>query len=204
MTLWYPAIALAMLSLAPPCSKTHAQKYDYQHKDEEIQSERLLDAIGVEPGMVVADVGTGWGYLAWKLAERVGSEGKVYANDIDKEGLAAIEDQCSRENINNVVPILGKVDDPCLPEGELDIVTMLHAFHDFTQPVELLVNLKKSMKEDGIVVVIDWRTILKKERVVTLFAEAGYKLLREVTFLERDNVFIFNVRRDRTEDTDLF
>ena len=43
-------------------------------------------------------------------------------------------------------------------------LTMLHAFHDFTQPVELLVNLKKSLKDDGIVVVIDWRTILKKDK----------------------------------------
>jgi ubiquinone/menaquinone biosynthesis C-methylase UbiE len=204
MNLRLPALALAILYLASPCSKLLAQKYEYKSKDEELQAERVLDAIGVEPGMVVADVGTGWGYLAWKLAKRVGKKGKVYANDIDKEGLAAIEDKCIKDNINNVVPILGKVDDPRLPEGELDIVTMLHAFHDFTQPVKFLVNLKKSLKNEGIVVVIDWRTILKKERVVALFEEAGYKLLREETFLERDYVVIFKLRGDRTEDTDLF
>lgn len=194
----YPALALAILSLAPPCAKTQAQKYDYEQKDEQIQPERVLDAIGVEPGMVVADVGTGWGYLAWKLATRVGPKGKVYANDIDEEGLAAIEDKCIKDNITHVVPILGKVDDPCLPEGTLDIVTMLHAFHDFTQPVEFLVNLKKSLKDEGIVVVIDWRTIMRKERVVELFGQAGYEHLREETFLERDYVCIFRSREDRS------
>jgi ubiquinone/menaquinone biosynthesis C-methylase UbiE len=185
-------LALALFSLR---TNLYAQKYDYEKKDEQIQPERVLDAIGVEPGMVVADVGTGTGYLAWKLAERVGPTGKVYANDIDPESLAVIEDRCSKENIKNVTPVLGKVDDPCLPEGALDLVTILHAFHDFTQPIEFLVNMKKSLKDNGIVVVIDWRTILKKDRAIELFEEAGYQLLREETFLERDYICIFTNRK---------
>lgn len=186
-------LALTMLLQAPSPSSLSGQKYDYQQKDDEIQPERILDAIGVEPGMVVADVGTGWGYLAWKLARRVGPNGKVYANDIDKDGLAAIEDKCSKENVTNIIPVLGKIDDPLLPEGEMDIVTILHAFHDFTHPVEFLMNLKRSLADDGTVVVIDWRTILQKRRVVELFEEAGYELLREETFLRRDYVCIFHL-----------
>lgn len=192
MNLRFFTLALLLLSLH---TSLYAQKYDYDQKDEQVQSERVLDAIGVKLGMVVADVGTGSGYLAWKLARRVGAKGKVYANDIDPDGLAEVEAKCSKENIGNVIPVLGKVDDPRLPEGKLDVVTMLHAFHDFTQPVEFLVNLKKSLKDDGIVVVIDWRTILKKDRVVELFEKAGYEFLREEPFLERDYICIFTKRK---------
>jgi hypothetical protein len=77
-----------------------AQKYEYEAKDDDIQPEKILDAIGVEPGMVVADAGTGRGYLAWKLARRVGPTGKVYANDIDQEGLSYIEDKCRKDGID--------------------------------------------------------------------------------------------------------
>jgi hypothetical protein len=87
------------------------------------------------------------------------------------------------------------VDDPCLPEGELDIVTILHAFHDFTQPVEFLENMKKSLKEGALVVVIDWKTILKKDRVVELFEEAGFEFIKEETFLDRDYICIFTNRK---------
>ena len=187
------ALALITVFLTTPLSSLFAQKYDYQQKDDELQPERILDAIGVESGMVVADVGTGWGYLAWKLARRVGPTGKVYANDIDKDGLAAIEDRCSKENVTNIIPVLGKIDDPLLPKGQLDIVTILHAFHDFTHPVEFLMNLKQSLADDGTVVVIDWHTILAKHRVVELFEDAGYELLREETFLARDYVCIFQL-----------
>ena len=93
----------------------------------------------------------------------------------------------------NIIPVLGKIDDPLLPKGEMDIVTILHAFHDFTHPVEFLMNLKKSLADDGTVVVIDWRTILQKHRVVELFEQAGYELLREETFLARDYVCIFHL-----------
>jgi ubiquinone/menaquinone biosynthesis C-methylase UbiE len=172
-----------------------AQKYEYDGKDDEIQPDRIMDAIGVKPSMVVADAGTGRGYLAWKLASRVGPTGKVYANDIDQEGLNYIEKKCRKDNIDHVIPVLGKVTDPCFPEGELDIVTMLHAFHDFTQPVEFLENLKKSLKPDGIVVVIDWRTILPKQRTIELFEKAGYEFVREETFLAKDYICIFGLKR---------
>jgi ubiquinone/menaquinone biosynthesis C-methylase UbiE len=174
-----------------------AQRYDDAAKDAEIQPERVLDAIGVKPGMVVADAGTGRGYLAWKLASRVGPTGKVYANDIDQESLNYVEKKCREDNIDHVIPVLGKVADPCFPEAELDIVTMLHAFHDFTQPVEFLENLKKSLKPGGIVVVIDWRTILPQQRTIELFEKAGYDFVREETFLARDYVCIFSLGSDR-------
>ena len=73
---------------------------------------RVMDEIGVKAGMMVADVGAGEGYFSFHLAERIGNNGNVYANDIDNNALQVIRDRCERENIQNISVILGKKDDP--------------------------------------------------------------------------------------------
>jgi predicted methyltransferase len=90
---------------------------DDAERDARLQPERVMDAIGVRPGMVIGEAGAGRGYFTFKLARRVGAQGKVYANDIDRGALDHIRQVCRDENIANVETVVGEVEDPLFPVG---------------------------------------------------------------------------------------
>jgi ubiquinone/menaquinone biosynthesis C-methylase UbiE len=167
-------------------------------RDARLQPERVMDAVGIRPGMVVGEAGAGRGYFTFKLARRVGDPGKVYANDIDRDALDHIRQVCRDENIANVVTVVGEVEDPLFPVPGLDLVMMVYALHDFARPAAFLVNLRKYLKPGGTVVVLDQdpdrtgdRHFLDRERLVALFGESGYELARDERFLERDLLLVF-------------
>ncbi len=167
--------------------------------------EEVMDAIGVKAGMTVAEVGAGKGRYVVRMAARVGETGKVYANDIDEEKLEYLDFRCERDSINNVETILGEVDDPLLPEGELDLVYFINTYHDLEEPVELMRNIIPSLKPGGLLVVIEHdseKSTSTHHRIVQslLFKQAesaGYEVVRVETFLERDNINIFRPVSDR-------
>ena len=105
-----------------------------------------MDTIGVREGMVIGEAGAGRGYFSFKLAKRIGESGTLYANDIDANALRAISRRCVQEGILNIKTVEGKVADPLFPVKDLEMVFMIAAFHDFTEPVAWLKNVKKYMK----------------------------------------------------------
>ncbi|MCK4646637.1 MAG: class I SAM-dependent methyltransferase [Candidatus Aminicenantes bacterium] len=166
-------------------------------RDARVQPEKVMDVIGVKPGMVIGEAGAGRGYLTFNLSRRVGETGMIYANDINRGVLRSINNRCKRENINNIKTVLGKVEDPLFPVNELDMVVMLRAFHDFEKKVEWLKNAKKYMKPDATLVIIDghdYHTQLNKEKVEKMGEEAGYQLVQYETFLTEDFIYVFRVK----------
>src|ERR1700691_449582 len=91
-------------------------------REAEEAPDAALDAIGIAHGATVADVGAGSGYFTWRLAERVGPSGKVYANDIQPEMLALLRKKIEARHLTNVETVLGVEDDPRLPTGRMDLV----------------------------------------------------------------------------------
>ena len=185
-----PLISLAFIT----CSAQDS------YRDSQLQPEKVMDAIGLKKGMVVGEAGAGRGYFTFKMSKRVGKSGKIYANDINANALQSIKNRCQRENINNIKTILGKVADPLFPEGELDLVIMVYALHEFDKPVEWLRNVIPYMKPDANLVIIEpdvngsgWesRHFLSKEEIAQIMKEAEYELVRIETFLEDDNVYIY-------------
>ena len=79
------------------------------------QPEKIMDVVGIEPGMVIGEAGAGDGYFTFFLSERVGETGHVFANDIVKSKLAGIERTCERDSITNITTIFGEPDDPLFP-----------------------------------------------------------------------------------------
>ena len=159
---------------------------------------KIMDAIGIKPGMVVADVGAGYGYFTLGMAKLVGEEGQVYANEIDKHCLRIIEQECKDEKINNVVTILGEKRHPRLPEGVMDIVLIVNVLHYFDEDegrIEFLKNIVPSLKSEGILVIIQWkrdRTAGTKSPGVYKenIKQSGYEISRTETFLPRQIIFI--------------
>ena len=120
------------------------------------QPEKVMETVGVKPGMVVGEIGAGHGYFTFWLAKGVGETGKIYANDIDKSALAAIERRREDEKVANIETVLGTVDDPRLPAASLDMVFVVNAFHDLEKPVDLLANLLPSLKPGATVVITEF------------------------------------------------
>jgi len=153
--------------------------------------DQVMDAIGIKPGMVVAEIGAGKGRYVVQLAVRVGNTGKVYAEDIDAESLKYLEKRCKRWGLENVEIILGDVIDPKLPENKLDIIFIISAFHHFQDPIKLLNNARSSLKPDGLLAIGEWLKATSSEQVKAQLITAGYKLVRTETFLEENDMYIY-------------
>ena len=117
---------------------------------------RVMDEIGVRPGMTVADVGAGDGWFTFYLAERVGSSGRVIAEDIDAQALQAVRERCAQERVSNVSVLVGEMKNPMLPAGTVDLALMVNVLSALGNARDFLGNLARGLKPDGRLVVIDW------------------------------------------------
>ena len=119
------------------------------------EAEQVMDLAGIRPGMTVADIGAGEGYYTIRLAQRVGKEGRVVAEDIVPEVRDALATRVVRERLDNVSVRLGLPADPRLPEASFDRVLMVHMYHEIESPYEFLWRLRPALAADGQVVVVD-------------------------------------------------
>ena len=126
-------------------------------REAEEQPEKALDALNLKPGMVVADIGAGVGYMSLRMAKRVGPSGKVYANDLQPEMLVKLNENAAQARITNVVAVLGDVADPKLPPNTMDLVLLVDVYHEFSQPQQMLRKIRETLKPDGRLVLLEYR-----------------------------------------------
>ena len=124
-------------------------------RDNRGEAQEVMDLSGIEEGMVVADIGAGNGYYTVRLAERVGANGRVLAQDIDRAALDRLGDRVGRERLDNVAIKLGAPDDPRLPEDSFDRIFLVHMYHEVAEPYAFLWRMWPALKDDGEVVVVD-------------------------------------------------
>ncbi len=191
------------------------ETWEKRINEERQPPEQVMNSVGVKQGMVIGEVGAGRGRYTVHLAHRVGSGGKVYANDINENVLSYLRKRCLRDNIQNIETILGKVDDPLFPDNSLDMVFMVWVYHMLEQPIPLLKNLKSSLKPGATVVILDppdeeideeikemkgtldpHRPTIK-ERIENGANEAGFKLVRIETFLPKDCIYILKLKESK-------
>jgi SAM-dependent methyltransferase len=192
----------------------HQHEQNQQDKDRDRWMWQLprhvIDSISIRPGMVVADVGAGDGYFTVLLAEKVGEEGRVLANDIDGRALAVLRDRCRAEKIENVTIIQGKPNDPLLPEASVDLALLVNVIHLLDNPAEFLGNLKVSLKPGGVLVFVQWdadkmavespgwdpedRAKYTRRTTLGMIEAAGLEVIRTETFLPVQNIYICTIR----------
>jgi ubiquinone/menaquinone biosynthesis C-methylase UbiE len=126
-------------------------------REKEENPEGALDALGIRPGMVVADVGAGTGYMSLRLAKRVGPAGKVYANDLQPEMLRRLRENAAKAGIANIETVQGEEADPKLPLGRMDLVLLVDVYHEFSKPREMIDKIRDAMKPDGRLVLLEYR-----------------------------------------------
>lgn len=116
----------------------------------------IMDALGIYDGSSVADLGAGGGWFTVRLARRVGPTGRVYAQDIQKPMIESMERRFRREGLRNVTTVLGTPEDPKLP-APVDAVLIVGVYGEVGQPVELLKNVRSSLRPGGRVGVVDFK-----------------------------------------------
>lgn len=124
-------------------------------RDRKNEAGEVMEKARIAPGMTVADIGAGEGYYTIRLAQRVGADGRVLAEDIFPAVRDALAERVARERLENVSVRLGTPADPKLPEASFDRVFMIHMYHEIEQPYEFLWRMRPSLKADGLVIVVD-------------------------------------------------
>ena len=171
-------------------------------REAEEAPDAALEAIGIARGATVADVGAGAGYFTWRLAERVGPSGKVYANDIQPAMLELLRKNIEARHLANVEPVLGVEDDPRLPAGRIDLVLLVDVYHEFSEPEKMLRKIRESLKPDGRLVLLEYRKEdpnipirpEHKMSVAEVRAEVepeGFRFEKNLNTLPRQHILIF-------------
>ena len=136
--------------------KTVASGLSDPARDAKQKPGELIRSMGLQPGMTVADIGTGIGYMLPFLSRRVGSEGKVIAEDIFDDFLASAKQHCASLKLSNVSFVKGTETNPNLPENRVDIALALDVYHHFDYPEKMLAAIHKSLKPEGKLVIVEY------------------------------------------------
>ncbi len=140
----------------PEGRKSVAQGLADPARDQTIRPAQLTAEMGLKPGMSVADVGTGVGFMLPYLSKRVGESGHVIAEDITDDFLGMARQRAEKQNLPNVTFVKGTETDPNLPEGKLDEVLVLDTYHHFDYPEKMLAAIHRSLKPEGRLVIVEY------------------------------------------------
>jgi precorrin-6B methylase 2 len=135
-----------------------AEWLERPERAEEERPELLLSVLELKAGMKVADVGAGTGYYSWRMAQRVGAGGTVYAVEIQPEMIKLLEEQMSRRGAANVKAVLGTSTDPGLPSAGIDLALMVDVYHELEYPYEMLAAIVRALKPGGRLVFVEFKS----------------------------------------------
>lgn len=139
----------------PKAAQISTSFTDEEARDERGEAEKVMEFANIQPGMTVADIGAGEGYYTVRLAERVGSAGRVLAQDIDREALDRLGQRVVREGLENISIKPGDVDDPQLPVDSFDRIFLVHVYYELTEPYAFLWRMWPALAEGGQVIVVE-------------------------------------------------
>ncbi|MFO0934889.1 MAG: class I SAM-dependent methyltransferase [Gemmataceae bacterium] len=130
---------------------------DRPEREKEEAPAKLIKALNVKQGMVIADIGAGSGYHSLRLAPLVGEKGKILAVDIQQEMLDLIKKKAEKQSIKNVELLKGSETDPKLPKEEVDLILLVDVYHEFSHPYEMTEKMVASLKPGGRIAFVEFR-----------------------------------------------
>jgi ubiquinone/menaquinone biosynthesis C-methylase UbiE len=142
-------LVLAALHLNLLSAQQAAQPID-------VEMARLVEQLGLRPGMVIADIGAGEGKQTLELARYLDSEGRVYSTDVNAKSLANVEAMAKKAGLLNVVTVPGDPNRTNLPDRCCDAMLIRNVYHHFADPSAMNRSLLAGLKAGGRLIVIDF------------------------------------------------
>ena len=170
-------------------------------REEEEDVSKLIKNMRIKPNDIVADIGAGSGYHTFKIAALT-KNGFVYAVDIQPEMLMVIEETKETDKIKNIETILGTEKSIQLPSNSVDKILMVDVYHEFNFPAEIIVSIKKALKPNGELFLIEYRSEdssvpikaihkMSEKQAVREMEAAGFKLKKNITNLPWQHCMVF-------------
>jgi SAM-dependent methyltransferase len=175
-------------------------------RESEENPEGALDALGLKPGMNVADVGAGVGYMSLRMLRRITPGGKVWANDLQPKMLEMLRVNAAQAGFSvggggNIETVLGTETDPKLPKNTMDLVLLVDVYHEFSHPREMVRGIRDSLKSDGRLVLLEYRKEDPKvpirvehkmtvEEVKAELENDGFRMSQVIETLPRQHILI--------------
>ena len=162
----------------------------------------LLEALDLERGRRICDLGCGNGFYTLEIARRVGPEGTVWAVDVQPEMLRMLAERAGAEGLTNIRPVLGTAIDPRLPKAAVDLVLCVDVYHEFSHPEPMLSRIRESLAPGGRLVLAEFRGEdpavpikplhkMTKAQVRAELEPAGFALDREFDRLPWQHLLFF-------------
>ncbi|MFM8634376.1 MAG: methyltransferase domain-containing protein [Planctomycetia bacterium] len=171
----------------------------------------LVEALAIQPGQTLCDMGCGNGFYTLEMARLAGPTGTVYAVDIQPPMLKMLAGRSAEFGITTIKPVLGTAVDPRLPIGAIDLMLCVDVYHEFSHPSEMLAKIRESLSEDGQLVLAEFRAEdpavpikplhkMTKAQVRLELEANGFELVREFDRLPWQHLMFFRCDERATAD----
>jgi predicted methyltransferase len=185
----------------------HADWLEREGRAETEKPEMVVEAMAIREGMTVAEIGAGTGFFSRRLARATGPSGKVYAEDIQPQMIDLLKKSAAKEDLANVIPVLGTETDPKLPAGGIDRILLVDVYHEFQKPEPMLAAMRASLAPGGTVTLVEYRLEgetashinikhrMSVDQVLAEWSRGGFTLLNRIETLPSQHLFIFSGKR---------
>jgi ubiquinone/menaquinone biosynthesis C-methylase UbiE len=173
-------------------------------REQEESVSLAIENLPITTASVVADLGAGSGYYTFRIAPKV-PDGKVYAVEIQDEAIQYLTNRSKELGFDNVIPVKGTETSPNLPENSVDLFILVDVYHELEYPVEMLAAIRKSLKPEGKILLIEYRgedpaVAIKPLHKMTVrqvekeLEANGFKLIENGQFMKIQHFLVFEKR----------
>ena len=197
-------------SFVDPDPRKFVERFEKEGREVYDNREKIIDELGLTPGMAVADVGAGTGLFTRLIAPAVGEQGKVYAVDIARAFVTHTLLSCRARGFTQVEGIVCTADDAKLPAHSVDVIFICDTYHHFEYPQKTMASLHRALKAGGRLFVLDFERIegvssdwilghvrAGKEDFQAEIEAAGFTLVEERDLFEQNYFLCFRKRGDK-------
>jgi arsenite methyltransferase len=184
---------------------TKAEMFNNKASSPKNKPDEVLKALELQQGQTVADIGSGGGYFALRFAEAVGSEGRVFAVDMERSFLDFVQNSAKEKGLSNVKTVLAAKDAAPLLENSCDLIFLRNVCHHLPDRPEYFRKLKAALKPEGRIAIIEYRGggfsfhallghYVPKETIIKEMEQAGFQLETDLGFLPEQSFTVFHVK----------
>ena len=158
-----------------------AEWLERPEREREEMPNLLVELLKLKEGDVVADIGVGTGYIARRIAPKIGETGTIYGVEIQPEMLEILAEKMTEAGITNVKGVLGTITDPKLPPESVDLAIMVDVYHEFSHPYEMIQNICRGLKIGGRIAFVEYRAEDPSVPIKRLHKMSELQVIKEAT-----------------------